>query len=145
MLISNVQLLDEISYYEMKLMDIVDIEHFIVPEGDYHTFVRMPSSKFTRICKFLSSIGDTVVISMTKEGVKFSTRGYKDNLNIVCKQNTTVDKPEDATIVEMKEPISLTFELRYLNSFTKAATLLNTNTVIIRLSLELPMVVEYNM
>lgn len=33
-----------------------------------------------------------VVISVTKEGVKFSTRGDIGAANIVCRQNTTVDK-----------------------------------------------------
>lgn len=33
-----------------------------------------------------------VVISVTKEGVKFSTRGDIGTANIVCRQNTTVDK-----------------------------------------------------
>ena len=33
-----------------------------------------------------------VVISVTKEGVKFSTRGDIGTANIVCRQNTSVDK-----------------------------------------------------
>lgn len=33
-----------------------------------------------------------VVISVSKEGVKFSTRGDIGTANIVCRQNTTVDK-----------------------------------------------------
>lgn len=33
-----------------------------------------------------------VVISVTKEGVKFSTKGDIGTANIVCRQNTTVDK-----------------------------------------------------
>lgn len=33
-----------------------------------------------------------VVISVTKEGVKFSTRGDIGTANIVLRQNTTVDK-----------------------------------------------------
>ncbi|KAK4408864.1 Proliferating cell nuclear antigen [Sesamum angolense] len=105
------------------------------------TIVRMPSAEFARICKDLSSIGDTVVISVTKEGVKFSTRGDIGTANVVCRQNTTVDKPEEATVIEMNEPVSLTFALRYLNSFTKATPL--SNTVTISLSSELPVVVEY--
>lgn len=37
-------------------------------------------------------LGDcTVVISVTKEGVKFSTRGDIGTANIVLRQNTTVD------------------------------------------------------
>ena len=33
-----------------------------------------------------------VVISITKEGVKFSTKGDIGTANIVCRQNTSVDK-----------------------------------------------------
>lgn len=42
----------------MKLMDI-DSEHLGIPEAEYHAIVRMPSGEFARICKDLSSIGDT--------------------------------------------------------------------------------------
>ncbi len=122
---------DKIADFEMKLMDI-DSEHLGIPEAEFQAIVRMPSSEFARICKDLSSIGDTgilhshhfhcqsyfqkslvfrlwrywkfrmlivgimvvfaVVISVTKEGVKFSTRGDIGTANIVCRQNTTVDK-----------------------------------------------------
>lgn len=50
-------------------------------------------------------------------------------------------QPEQATIIEMQEPVSLTFALRYMNSFTKATPL--SETVTISLSSELPVVVEY--
>ncbi|KAL8093564.1 proliferating cell nuclear antigen-like [Apium graveolens] len=131
---------DKISDFEMKLMDI-DSEHLGIPESEYEAIVRMPSAEFARICKDLSTIGDTVVISVTKEGVKFSTRGDIGTANIVCRQNTSVDKPEDATIIEMQETVSLTFALRYMNSFAKATPL--ANQVTISLSSELPVVVEY--
>lgn len=50
-------------------------------------------------------------------------------------------QPEEAIVIEMNEPVSLTFALRYLNSFTKATPL--SSTVTISLSSELPVVVEY--
>lgn len=50
-------------------------------------------------------------------------------------------QPEEATVIEMQEPVSLTFALRYMNSFTKATPL--SVTVAISLSSELPVVVEY--
>ena len=62
---------------------------------------------------------------MTKEGVQFSTKGDIGTANIICRKNTVVDKKEKATIIEMDEPISLTFALRYLNAFTKATLLWN--------------------
>ncbi|KAK1267621.1 Proliferating cell nuclear antigen [Acorus gramineus] len=131
---------DKISDFEMKLMDIQS-EHLGIPEAEYQSIVRMPSQEFARICKDLSSIGDTVVISVTKEGVKFSTRGDIGNANIVCRQNTSVDKLEESTIIEMTQPVSLTFALRYMNCFTRATPL--SNTVTISMSSDLPMVVEY--
>ncbi|EOA37778.1 hypothetical protein CARUB_v10012643mg, partial [Capsella rubella] len=118
---------DKIADFEMRLMDI-DSEHLGLPEAEYHSIVRMPSNEFSRIYKDLSSIGDTVVISMTKEGVKFST----GTANIVLRQNTTVDNdqhPEDAIVIEMNEPVSLSFALRYMNSFTKATPLSDTVTI----------------
>nr|XP_043613179.1 proliferating cell nuclear antigen-like [Erigeron canadensis] len=131
---------DKIADFEMKLMDI-DSEHLGIPESEYEAIVRMPSTEFARICKDLSTIGDTVVISITKEGVKFSTKGDIGTANIVCRQHTSVDNPEDATIIEMETPVSLTFALRYMNSFTKATPLASQVTV--SLSSELPVVVEY--
>ncbi|WOL18949.1 hypothetical protein Cni_G27746 [Canna indica] len=131
---------DKIADFEMKLMDIQS-EHLGIPEAEYQAIVKMSSQEFTRICKDLSAIGDTVVISVTKEGIKFSTNGDIGSANIVCRQNTSVDKPEASTIIEMREPVSLTFALRYLNSFTKATPL--SNTVTISMSSDLPMVVEY--
>ncbi|GAV56804.1 PCNA_N domain-containing protein/PCNA_C domain-containing protein [Cephalotus follicularis] len=131
---------DKIADYEMKLMDI-DSEHLGIPEAEYQAIVRMSSSEFARICKDLSSIGDTVIISVSKEGVKFTTKGDIGTANIVCRQNTTVDKTEEATVIEMEEPVSLTFALRYMNLFTKATPL--SSQVTISLSSELPMVVEY--
>ncbi|GJV81968.1 proliferating cell nuclear antigen [Tanacetum coccineum] len=50
-------------------------------------------------------------------------------------------QPKEATIIEMNEPVSLTFALRYMNSFTKASPL--SSTITISLSSELPVVVEY--
>ena len=49
---------DKISDFEMKLMDI-DSEHLGIPEAEYEAIIRMPSAEFARICRDLSSIGDT--------------------------------------------------------------------------------------
>ena len=55
--------------------------------------VRMPAGEFQRIMKDLSSIGDTVIVSVTKDGVKFSTSGDIGSANVTVRQNTSVDKP----------------------------------------------------
>mmetsp|Transcript_13079 Transcript_13079/g.11665 ORF Transcript_13079/g.11665 Transcript_13079/m.11665 type:complete len:306 (+) Transcript_13079:56-973(+) len=62
------------SNFELKLNDI-DQEQLGIPETEYATTIKMPSNDFQRICRDLAAIGDTVTISATKEGVKFSVNG----------------------------------------------------------------------
>ncbi|XLR19487.1 hypothetical protein S83_047399, partial [Arachis hypogaea] len=119
---------DKISNFEMKFMDI-DSEHLGIPEAEYHAIIRIPSTEFARIC---------IVISIIREGVKFSTKGDVGTTNIVCRHNSSMEKPKEATTIEMNEPMSLTFALRCMYSFTKAAPL--SNQVTISLSNELPVV-----
>ena len=52
----------------------------------------MPSAEFKRIVGELTSIGDTVIISVTKDGIKFSTSGDIGSANVTCRQSNAVDK-----------------------------------------------------
>ncbi|CAN0855126.1 Proliferating cell nuclear antigen [Linum grandiflorum] len=121
----------------MKVMDI-ESENLGIPDAEYQAIVRMPSAEFTRICNDLATFGDTVVISVTGDGVRFSTRGDIGSANVVP---IAVHMPEEVTIIEMNEPVTLTFALRYMNSFTKAAPL--SGTVTLSLAPDHPMAVEY--
>jgi proliferating cell nuclear antigen len=59
----------------------------------------------------------------------------------MLKHNTGVDKPEEAVVIDMQEPVELNFALRYLNLFTKATAL--GPTVTLCMSPDIPIVVEY--
>ncbi|GFH22252.1 proliferating cell nuclear antigen, partial [Haematococcus lacustris] len=131
---------DRISDFDLKLMSI-ESEHLGIPDQDYSAEIKMPSSEYQRICKDLASIGDTVLVSATKEGVKFSTSGDVGTANITLRHNTTSDKAEEQTIIELHDPVALTFALRYLNNFAKATPL--SPSVKISLTKDLPIVVEY--
>lgn len=65
---------DRISDFELKLMDI-DSEHLGIPDTEYKATVIMPAGEFTRICNDLSILGETVGISVGKDGVKFTVTG----------------------------------------------------------------------
>ena len=73
----------------------------------------------------MSQFGESVVISCTKEGVKFSASGDIGVGNIKLAQTANVDKEEEAVSIEMQEPVTLTFATRcvryffchFLNSF----------------------------
>ena len=131
----------------------------------------MPSSEYQRIVRDLASIGDTVNISATKEGIKFSTAGDIGTANITLRwdhaggiskgrrmygylsylpgphtplperlllpvdshrQTSSADKEEDNVTIDLKEPVMLTFALRYLNNFAKATPLANSVQVRLR-------------
>lgn len=132
---------EKVSDYEMKLMNL-DQEHLGIPETDYSAVIKMPSGEFQRVVRDLSQFGESVVISCTKEGVKFSAAGDIGQGNIKLAQTANVDKEEEAVIIEMQEPVTLTFACRYLNMFTKASCL--SSQVSLSMSPDVPLVVEYN-
>merc|ERR1711878_23590 len=131
---------EKMADYEMKLMNL-DQEHLGIPETDYAAVIKMPSADFQRVIKDLSQFGESVVISCTKEGVKFSAAGDIGVGNIKLAQTANVDKEEEAVSIEMQEPVTLTFACRYLNMFTKASCL--APQVTLSMSPEVPLVVEY--
>ncbi|XP_014251206.1 proliferating cell nuclear antigen [Cimex lectularius] len=131
---------EKVSDYEMKLI-LLDQEHLGIPETDYSCIIKMPSGEFARICKDLSMFGESIVISCSKEGVKFSATGDVGSANVKLAQSSNVDKEEEAVTIEMQEPVTLTFACRYLNSFTKATPL--SQQVQLSMSADVPLVVEY--
>jgi len=131
---------EKVSDYEMKLMNL-DQEHLGIPETGYSCVVRMPSMEFARICRDLAQFSESMVICCTKEGVKFSASGDVGSANIKLAQTSSVDKEEEAVVIEMQEPVTLIFACRYLNSFTKATPL--SDQVQLSMSEDVPLVVEY--
>jgi len=103
----------------------------------------MPSAEFQRIIRDLQVLGDTCVIACTKEGVRFSVSGDLGTGNVLVKATSGVSDTDSdkEVVIEMDEPVELTFALRYLNFFTKATSL--GPTVVLSMSPDVPIVVEY--
>ncbi|KAI4953520.1 DNA polymerase delta processivity factor [Alternaria rosae] len=129
-----------LSEYDIKLMDI-DQEHLGIPETDYAATVTMPSAEFQRICRDLGALSESVSIECTKDGIKFACSGDIGSGSVILKTSSNVEKPEENVSVEMNEPVSLTFSLKYLINFCKASGL--SNSVKLCLSSEVPLLVEY--
>jgi proliferating cell nuclear antigen len=121
-------------------MDIEN-EQLGIPDTPYKCTIKMPSKEFERIVRDLQVLGDTCTISCTKEGVRFSVTGPIGSGNILTRSNPTAEKEKDQVLIDMEEPVELNFALRYLNFFTKATNL--TDHVVISMSPEVPVVVEY--
>ncbi|KAL6077428.1 Proliferating cell nuclear antigen [Balamuthia mandrillaris] len=135
---SNTQ--DKHSEFELKLLEI-DSDILGIPDTEYQATVRMPSSEFQRICRDLMVLGDTVTVTVNKEGVEFAVSGDIGGGKILCKPTAAADAKDKQTAIDLTEPVSLTFALRYLNNFTKATQL--SEMVTLSLSSDVPLVVEY--
>lgn len=131
---------DRISEYDLKLMDI-DQEHLGIPETDYAATITLPAAEFQRICRDLGALSESVSIECTKEGVKFACSGDIGSGSVILKQDPSLEKESEAVLIEMNEPVSLTFSLKYLTNFCKASGL--SDSVKLCLSSEVPLLVEY--
>jgi len=119
----------------------IEQEQLGIPETNYKCTIKMPSNEFQRIVRDMQVLGDSCQISCTKEGARFSVSGENGSGNILIRASTTSDKEDDHVIIDMEEPVELTFSQRYLNFFTKATSL--GPTVVLSMSPEVPIVVEY--
>jgi len=158
------------SNFELKMNDI-DQEQLGIPDTEYECHIQMPSGEFQRICRDLAAIGDTVTISATKQGVKFSVSGDIGSGDMTIKGMMTennrkqmkveedgmeqdddedmmtgnnVDDDDDGNNgvkISLSDTVQQTFSLRYLNNFTKATGL--SDKVILRMGTDVPLEVEY--
>ncbi|KAF8625453.1 hypothetical protein AX17_006854 [Amanita inopinata Kibby_2008] len=77
---------DRVAEYDMKLMDI-DVDTLGIPDTEYEARITMPASEFSRIVKDLSSLGESVRIEVSKEGLRFTCDGEAANANILLRQS----------------------------------------------------------
>lgn len=84
-----------------------------------------------------------VTIEASKDGVKFSCNGDIGNGAVTLRSHQDADKPDQNIDIELTEPVSLTFSLKYLVNFCKAQAL--STSVKICLSNEVPLLVEYTL
>ena len=127
------------SDFDLKLVDL-DAGGLTIPEQEFGTKVTMSALELQKICKDLQGFGDTVQIGANQEWIKFTVPDDMGSGNVTLKPNRNEAAP---ITLEVREPTSATYGLRFLNLFTKATTL--CNNVEVRLSDEVPMVVEYQL
>lgn len=131
---------DRISDFDLKLMSI-ECEQLGIPEQSYHANVSMPSGEYQRIVRDLSTMGDNVTISATKDGCKFSSSGDIGTANMTIRHSTTADSNEENVVIDLIEPVHLQFALRYLTNFAKATPL--ASSVQLALTRDVPIMVHY--
>ena len=127
--------------FSMALMDI-DTDRLGIPESEPEATVTMASSEFQRICRDLQNFGDTVKICVNKNTVTFSVTGPTGNGSVTLGSFESTKGDNEVTI-KCEEKIELSFALRFLNFFTKAAPL--AQTVILDLSNDRPLTARFEL
>merc|ERR1711896_43041 len=130
---------DRIADFDLKLMQI-ESEHMEIPEQQYNVVAKLPSAEFQKICRDLKEFGETMQVQASKEGIRFSVQGDIGSGNVMLKPREA-EKPEDSVSLTVHEPVTATFALRYLVTFSKAAPL--SGVVELGLGPDAPLLVKY--
>lgn len=81
-------------------------------------------------------------IETNKDAIKFSISGEIGTGNSILNQKDSGSE-HDSVILEVEEPVNLSFAARYLNLFSKAGGL--ANCVSLNMSNEAPLMVEFKL
>jgi proliferating cell nuclear antigen len=120
----------------LKMLDISE-EKLEIPNIQYDSVISMPSVDLQKYCRDLSVISNKVSISSTES--KFILESNGD----FASQKIIIGEAQNGLIFSKKnQNVSETFDLKYLNSFTKSTNL--CSTVEIFLKNEYPLIIEYN-
>ena len=128
-----------VSNFDIKLMDIQGEQLGLPDEMNFTGIFSMPSSEFSRTCRDLTILGDTVAIDVCKTHVEFLLQGDNGNASVKLKEGENVK--ESVSITSKQPSTKASFSLKYLMYFNKAAPL--AETVKISIAEELPLMVEY--
>merc|ERR1712084_163855 len=90
----------------------------------------------------LREFGETLQMSASKEGLKFSVAGDLGSGNVMLKPREA-EEPEEKVTLSVQEPVTATFALRYLVNFAKAAPL--CGSVELGLGPDAPLLVKYHL
>merc|ERR1739848_918587 len=132
---------DRIADFDLKLMQI-ESEHMEIPEQHYKVVAKLHSSEFQNICRDLKEFGETMQVSASKEGLRFSVQGDVGTGNVMLKPRES-EKEEERVSLTVHEPVTTTFALRYLANFSKAAPL--CGSVELSLGPDSPLSVKYDL
>lgn len=95
------------SEFSLSLITI-DSEHLGIPDTQYGSVVTMNSNEFTRICRELYALSDTVIIETSKTSIKFSVASEVASGAIKIDTNDS-SSTDDLTVINVRKYILTNF------------------------------------
>lgn len=90
--------------FNLNLISL-DVEHLSIPETEYSSLITINSSEFSRICKELQSLSDSITVVTNPEFVQLSVEGQAGSGFIKLTANDS-DRKEDQTLIEVEESVT---------------------------------------
>jgi proliferating cell nuclear antigen len=90
--------------FNLNLISL-DVEHLSIPETEYSSLITINSGEFSRICKELQSLSDSITIVTTPDHVQLSVEGQAGSGFIKLTANDS-DRKEDQTMIEVEEGVT---------------------------------------
>jgi proliferating cell nuclear antigen len=89
----------------------LDSEQLGIPDTEYSSVVTLSSGDFSRICKELSNLAESMTIETSKDNVKFAIAGDngKGSISLNARES---EKTEEQVLLDVDEPVCLSFALR---------------------------------
>lgn len=114
---------EKMSHLSLKLMQIHQ-EALGVPDNEFDTVVMMPSRELKNIAYHYDQLGiETVSIDVNKNEIRFLCKGDLGEGSTVLKPTQGDNREECTEILNCKQPVTMSFALRYVKMFANASSL----------------------
>ena len=110
-----------------------------IPETEYSSLITINSGEFSKICKELQALSESLTIKTRADCVQLEVEGQAGK-GFVKLTSDDSDR-ETATVIEVSEPVEQQFALNYLNLFNKASSLSSHTRLL--LNTDQPLVTEF--
>lgn len=108
--------------FQLNLLSL-DVEHLSIPETEYASLITINSGEWSKICKDLQSLSESMTIQTKNGCANLAVDGPAGKGEIKLSSSEDADRKEDMTTIEVEQPVTQQFALNYLNMFNKAAGL----------------------
>jgi len=108
--------------FQLNLLSL-DVEHLSIPDTEYHSLVTINSGEWSKICKDLQQLSESMTIATKDGAANLEVDGQAGKGTISLVSNDDNERKEDCTTIEVDQPVTQQFALNYLNLFNKAANL----------------------
>ncbi|KAL0230821.1 hypothetical protein PCE1_003198 [Barthelona sp. PCE] len=130
-----------VSTFVLKLV-LVDSDRTAIAESDYDANVTMSSQEFQRIVRDFSAFdSESIHLDIEKESVTFSVKGDGNVEGSITLHAAESANDANNVEIDLRQPVSLAFPLRYFRDFTKATPL--NSKVSITMTDAAPIIISY--